>query len=195
MYPYIRNIRNWLRVCVVRWSQMLCCLPVISEQTDFSLCDAGQATGRPAARLWRTGLVWLTFITFPFLPLGITSGLSPRSSCSTNFSAFSFRVGSPGARDQRCQPLYVISYVIDQTQLPLFLLLWTRRKLFDDHLVFTRKHTHYIGNVLPSNNSYHLQTCLVWLSVAGFWVHLVERCVLVLSSTYACPDEQLDEVW
>ena len=89
---------------------MLCCLPVISEQTDFSLCDAGQAIGRPAARLWRTGVVVvLTFTTFPFLPLGITSGLSPRPSCSTNFSALSSRVGSPGggARDQRGQPTYV----------------------------------------------------------------------------------------
>ena len=81
---------------------MLCCLPVISEQTDFSLCDAGQAIGKPAARLWRTGVVVLPFMTFPFLPLGITSGLSPRPSCSIAFLAFSSRVGSPGggARDQ-----------------------------------------------------------------------------------------------
>ena len=88
---------------------MLCCLPVISEQTDFSLCDAGQAIGKPAARLWRTGVVVLPFLTFPFLPLGITSGLSPRPSSSANFSAFSFRVGSPGggARDQRRQPTHV----------------------------------------------------------------------------------------
>ena len=172
---------------------MLRCLPVISEQTGFSLCDAGQAIGRPAARLWRTGVgvvvVVLTFTIFPFLPLGITSGLSPRPSCSTNFSALSSRVGSPGsgASDQRGQPTYVCMCVTDLVQLPLLLLLWMRKKMFDVHLVFSRIHI--------TVHCYHLQTSLSWLSVAGFWVHLVERRVLVLLSTYLCPDGQVDEAW
>ena len=78
------------------------CLPVISEQTDFSLCDAGQAIGRPAARLWRIGVVMLSLPPLGEGRLSAPSDRSPRPSCSIAFSAFSSRVGSPGggARDQ-----------------------------------------------------------------------------------------------
>ena len=128
------------------------CLLVISEQTDFSLCDAGQAIGKPAARLWRTGvvmlippplgLVWLTGIMFLNLGIvvvifnlllgagrpGAPSGLSPRPSCSIAFLAFSSRVGSPGggARDQEsklCMKSIVNCYTVVRRLILLLTLI------------------------------------------------------------------------
>ena len=81
-------------------------LPVISVQTDFSFCEAGQATGRPTARFERT-TVLLTLIlilklfTDTVLVKGTTAfpcGLSPSPRLLMNFLAFSARVGSPGGK-------------------------------------------------------------------------------------------------
>ena len=86
----------------------------MSEETDFSLCEAGQAIGRPDARRFLVALkgggggvsspvsIGSGLTGGGPAPSASPTGLFPNPSCSTNTSAFSARVGTPGGQTRDC---------------------------------------------------------------------------------------------